>query len=57
MYTFVAQSLVRKIIEQRVPGSNPARAITGIFFSVSFNLLLISKDGCEKGRGTPRSWT
>ena len=29
----------------------------GFFFSVYFYFLLISKDGCEKGRVTPRSWT
>ena len=27
------------------------------FFSLSYYCLLISKDGCEKGRVTPRSWT
>ena len=27
------------------------------FFSFYFYCILISKDGCEKGRGTPRSWT
>ena len=37
------------------PGSN--LALAGFFSSVSYYFLLISKDGCEKGRVTPRSWT
>ena len=41
-------------LEQRVPGSIPDLTITGIFFSVSFYFLLISKDGCEKGRCDPK---
>ena len=29
----------------------------GFFSPFSFYCILISKDGCEKGRVTPRSWT
>ena len=28
-----------------------------LFLSYSYYCILISKDGCEKGRVTPRSWT
>ena len=37
-------------------GAGSNLALPGFFFSVSYYFLL-SKDGCEKGRGTPRSWT
>ena len=40
--------------EQRVPGSIPDLIIAGIFFFVSYYCILISKDGCEKGRCDPK---
>ena len=45
---------MRQIGERKVAGSNPAPAIIWNFFSVSYYFLLISKDGCEKGRVTPK---
>ena len=47
--------VVRMCGERRVPGSIPA--VAKDFFFHSYYCILISKDGCEKGHGTPRSWT
>ena len=47
--------VVCMIREWRVPGSIPA--VAKDFFFHSYYCILISKDGCEKGRVAPRSWT
>ena len=51
MYSSTAQSVVRQIRERRDRVRiSPCR----VFFSVYFYFLLISKDGCEKGRCDPK---